>query len=451
MMFTSSKTKHPWDIYAQSLMYHGRGYPLWRPEPSMLGYEMEVGDVGFLHEGAFMPLLRTRRPTIEDQPYHVVPDGYEALEVEDRLVSKYSKSSVQCSKGCAWTQVAPSHSASATSEPSQTRLSFEFSTTRDGALLMVPGGGERTILMAQRRARAYVLVNAAKWTHLAKDRLGFEVKEEDLLFLTGTFKTSRRWVLAAWGGGPKGLQASSSYSFDYFDPPGETSFTVGDGDSPKESPGRFWFRSGACRPEKSCHSESTTTTAALSSTKAETDSDCIARDTSSIITADTLVATEARPRRAAQCVFFNYYRTKRRFGVPARFLKDIKAGAGPHELPRHPDDTDASPGVPATDDSGMCTEDEDLQEGQGYASRRSPKKYEYDPVKDLLDYILGHSDAEIAIASDLDLYALFEQLDESPEDVASALEQLKPAIEVDGGTGGNALTLPSSSCSPTSV
>lgn len=66
--FTGESISH-WKIYATKLRtaMPGAGTPLWYPEPHESG-EVQIGDVGFLKEGAFIRLLNVDI----DSPTHAV-------------------------------------------------------------------------------------------------------------------------------------------------------------------------------------------------------------------------------------------------------------------------------------------------------------------------------------------------------------------------------------------
>ena len=49
----------PSAVYASKLFSLGQGYALWYPEPHVTG-EVEVGDVGYVDDGAFVRLLNVR-------------------------------------------------------------------------------------------------------------------------------------------------------------------------------------------------------------------------------------------------------------------------------------------------------------------------------------------------------------------------------------------------------
>ncbi|TBU33520.1 hypothetical protein BD311DRAFT_774582 [Dichomitus squalens] len=110
-----------------------------------------------------------------------------------------------------------------------------------------------------------------------------------------------------------------------------------------------------------------------------------------------------------QCIFLNYYKSKSR---------------------NHDDDDDDAP-----ETSSSSSDDEDIDDvGEKHQADISDLQ-EYEPVNFVLDYILKHSDAETACASDAELTCLF-QNQTLPNDLGAALESLSPTIFVDeGGTG----------------
>ncbi|RDX45277.1 hypothetical protein OH76DRAFT_1010472 [Lentinus brumalis] len=95
----------------------------------------------------------------------------------------------------------------------------------------------------------------------------------------------------------------------------------------------------------------------------------------------------------ALCVFVHYYKMKRRLW----WWRAMQAGAGPHELPRGPDDEGAS----------SCSS------GSQCGAERGDERYSmrYDPVDGLLNYILENSAAHCAIASTHDACELLQPAD----------------------------------------
>ena len=66
-----------WDIYAEELLHYRYGYPLLVPEPDRSVSEVEIGDVGYLHEGGFYQLFNSMKAKGERQVHHGVPLGFE--------------------------------------------------------------------------------------------------------------------------------------------------------------------------------------------------------------------------------------------------------------------------------------------------------------------------------------------------------------------------------------
>ncbi|KAG6906140.1 hypothetical protein DXG01_015704 [Tephrocybe rancida] len=68
------------DIYAEQLSELRRGYPLYYPEPPD-DRPMQIGDVGFLRQGAFYCLFNVSRAHDDPVQRFGVPDGYEPLNL----------------------------------------------------------------------------------------------------------------------------------------------------------------------------------------------------------------------------------------------------------------------------------------------------------------------------------------------------------------------------------
>ena len=92
-------------IYANELVKHGAGMPLWQPEPTSSG-ETEVGDIGFLQDGQFHRSFNVLKPPehpanlggvpmdalleriIEVNPYHQPPKEPTYIEQSIECVVK---------------------------------------------------------------------------------------------------------------------------------------------------------------------------------------------------------------------------------------------------------------------------------------------------------------------------------------------------------------------------
>ena len=72
-------------IYADELMSHHYGMPMWSPEPPD-GGEVRVGDVGFLQDGAFCRLFNaTPRDEGDDSPFDL-PENFESIIIPQYLI-----------------------------------------------------------------------------------------------------------------------------------------------------------------------------------------------------------------------------------------------------------------------------------------------------------------------------------------------------------------------------
>jgi len=77
-------TDQPWNVYREQLWSLHRGVALWEPEPVNHLYEkVEVGDVGYLHNGFFYRMFNVKLPW--DDPLNQKmstnkPENYKAMD-----------------------------------------------------------------------------------------------------------------------------------------------------------------------------------------------------------------------------------------------------------------------------------------------------------------------------------------------------------------------------------
>lgn len=76
----SSRTSCASYLYAKGLINCGYGLPLWSPEPEPEG-EIQIGDVGFIHDGKFIRLFNAVRPPDDPLNSRGVPDNFVKVEV----------------------------------------------------------------------------------------------------------------------------------------------------------------------------------------------------------------------------------------------------------------------------------------------------------------------------------------------------------------------------------
>ncbi|KAG6809294.1 hypothetical protein H0H92_000783 [Tricholoma furcatifolium] len=70
-----------YDIYLEQLSELGQGTPLYYPEPGASGGSLEIGDVGYLHEGAFVRLFNVTRSADDPRQRFGVPEGFQLLDM----------------------------------------------------------------------------------------------------------------------------------------------------------------------------------------------------------------------------------------------------------------------------------------------------------------------------------------------------------------------------------
>ena len=82
-MSLSGEGDAPHNVYAKQLLTMRQGYPLWHPEIERdHGLEVQVGDVGYLHEGAFIRIFNALLPgDHEDHKTFGVPHGHEPFPI----------------------------------------------------------------------------------------------------------------------------------------------------------------------------------------------------------------------------------------------------------------------------------------------------------------------------------------------------------------------------------
>ena len=83
----SGESDAPYNIYAKQLLAMRQGYPLWHPEIEReRGLEIKVGDIGHLHEGAFIRIFNATLPDDhEDHQMFGVPHGHKPFKVNKYL------------------------------------------------------------------------------------------------------------------------------------------------------------------------------------------------------------------------------------------------------------------------------------------------------------------------------------------------------------------------------
>ncbi|RDX48651.1 hypothetical protein OH76DRAFT_1352076 [Lentinus brumalis] len=175
------------DIYAKSLSKSGFGLPMWCPEPSLETGEIRLGDVGIMRDGIFVCLFNTLVPA--DDPINArrgVPEGFEPI---DSLYMNQTSSITQqllYSSGI--------ESIDGTSSGYGCASGAQQGWGRCG------GPATCQITHSRRRIADYMHRHLCSWMAFAYHQLGLKVREQELLFISGTAKTTS-WLNVAFSKG----------------------------------------------------------------------------------------------------------------------------------------------------------------------------------------------------------------------------------------------------------
>ncbi|KAI0937984.1 hypothetical protein AcV7_003303 [Taiwanofungus camphoratus] len=390
--FSTMATAHAHDVYAEQLFKRGEGYPLWAPEATEDG-EVLIGDVGYVRRGAFYRMFNAMREGDDEiNKTWGVPDGFKEFTSQNfgkRRQEAAIDAGALCSKSVRKISVDASLSMYVAVSPGlhqQCHLialrslrhgggaGFHFECTDDqGAILVLKDSATREEMHPSRKMKNYMFKNIQSWHSFAVDKLDVEIELEGIMFVRGWVKTTE-WAVAAVL--HEGRSAKVSFNGD-FGLPAEASFEFS---ASQEVSASYAHRSGPPRKKKEKGEKS----------KAKKNS------------------LDAEPYKADQCVFLHYYKLKkRRFFGPKR----LEAAAEPRDP------------SPSSDDEGNAIE--------AVPAVEKP----YDPVQFVLDYILDHSQADAAIASDRDIIDLCNGSD-IPDNIPEFLENIQPHVEVnDDGLG----------------
>ncbi|GBE87064.1 predicted protein [Sparassis crispa] len=361
------------DVYTQELWRLRYGYPLWDPELAP-GGEVRIGDVGFIHEGAFHRFFNTLPDDMRDavgghndesdvNPFGL-PDNFEPFYFGGRGYPFIDKRGAFlagpiCSRSVKKLNISTQVSVNGVGGG----LKLECSDNR-GAALIIKEGADKKEWMSGRRLTNYIRKNHNSWYDHTIGHLDLKVPREDIVFVTGWVKTAE-WAMAAFVQGGRSAQLTLSGSF------GSNGAFLSSGISSdiSVSPAYKMGPSDAIQQSSSVQGSS----------------------------------AHRHSVKRNQCIFLRYYKTKRRF-----LRTYVMQGAAEPRDPSSPRDDDNS----------------DI-EVEHVPSVSKP----FDPAGYVLDYILKHSEAEIAIASDSDIYALCKD-EEIPDDIPEFLERVQPQIEI---------------------
>ncbi|TBU27184.1 hypothetical protein BD311DRAFT_807886 [Dichomitus squalens] len=386
-------TSCPWNIYAEQLLPLGYGHPLWYPEP-VGGREILIGDVGwFRTNGQFTPLFNVKSSREGPVNQQIgVPRGFTVFDSpgsSSRTVFTNPNSIMQrslCSRTVQTREVEAELSAG--SGDIAASGSFAFQTTADcGALVLLEPPAESADIESKRHIVNYMRRHFDSWLDFVngQEGMGLGLEEQDILFVSGTTKTTHWGVAAFQGNGSERKEGRISAQFT---PYATASFSVS---LAHASMPRSHYRYGPHPGQEA----SVPVTMSMLSQEVQPGLTAIKRD---------------------QCLFIHYYKMRRRRPLP-KFA--MRAAAGPHDL--GPGSSDPGTSDSASIVSGSPSPDFVLD-------TLPDAEMLVDPVDHLLKYILDHSNAQMAVASDQDVIALLTDLS---GDVYEGILHAAPEIEID--------------------
>ncbi|GBE85326.1 predicted protein [Sparassis crispa] len=358
------------DVYSKLLFQNKYGYPLWIPEPPLKHGEVVVGDVGYIQEGGFYRIFNAINPELNK---YGAPEDFKPLQFpEENLntVENWIPASTISSRIIQNFSVSASAGANIGTNSAGGGLHYKCTEDQGAILVLSDSATKSEVHNARRRIKNYMVPNCQKWIDF-KDG---ELKEDDIRFVSGWVKTSQ-WLVGAITQDGREASVDFNAAIGY----GNASFNVTA--SRLASPQSF-YRTGP-------------RLGALSSQQPNEPTD-FPKD---------------------QCVFLHYFKLRTRWF----FLKKLEAAAKPKDLHYHRDGTDDDQ-VMAADTSSIDSDDSDILE-----EVPAPHK-PWDPVDFVLDYILVHSEAEVAVASTEDIVTLCDN--QIPDDIREYLERTLPEIEV---------------------
>ncbi|GJE94313.1 WD40 repeat domain-containing protein [Phanerochaete sordida] len=383
----SSSATSPYAIYPSSMFSLDLGYALWYPEPHARTGEPHVGDVGYTSDGAFIRLFNVDKSNAEHAvtfPWKPVfpltdsnvpsPDIFAMLDQRRRPIEP----GPYPSHGVRKAEIGGSILYGRYGASGDISVGYTCKDTQ-GGLLVLQSEAEYASVFAVAHLKTYVAKHHESWLMYARS-LGCEVSEEDVFLVGGWVKTSADWKATAFSN----HATKKSLSLK-----GAVSGMLGLGFHGSDSRSDYGAKS---------HRQGT---------KYRNNND---KPPQNDLSKD-------------QAVFLKRYKVKRRLGV----LKTIVAGAGYDQLPRG----GGSDGYPGAGIAVNLDGEDHKPEDNGIHWLEDKI---VDPLDVLLDYILEISDADVAVACDLDLESIV-GVDVRPIDFATYLRKVQPPVDLSSQYG----------------
>ncbi|KAL1943401.1 hypothetical protein VTO73DRAFT_4476 [Trametes versicolor] len=388
-------------VYSEQLFPLRHGFPLWDAEPEDQKFEVEIGTVGYIKFGKFWNLFNAMKP--KEDPYQKmgVPNQYTPFKTPANTLRgpwEKIKFPLVVSQTVRNRDIGAALQAGSPDGSVSIGGSLNFDCRENtGAFLLLERPVKALFLSAKRFIVQYMRDNLNHWIEFANTTNGLSLLPEEIYFVHGTVKTSK-WAAGAFHGNSRSRKSTvQAQVMEVVNFGLSISITTEDNTRMDYSYGPTGHDlGGSSRPR----------TAIADSSISGVDA--------------------GDPDKCNQCVFINYYKAKKRFMLGPT---PMEAAAGPHRLPS-PDRSDPMDGT-LVNESQWCNGPVP-RAGRGHEDFEPDTAPEplCDPVNSLLDYILEHSEASIAVACDTDIYVLFRDC-EYPSNLAVALKWMKPIIQVD--------------------
>ncbi|KAH9918069.1 WD40-repeat-containing domain protein [Fomitopsis serialis] len=397
-------TSHPneltaWNVYANQLLMLGHGYPLWDPRPINCRPGVQIGDVGYISNGAFIRLFNAMAS--EDDALNAqrgVPNNHNPFTMGNRAAVMDVPDAIVAGTLCSKTIRQLGGKIEGQVLNSGASVAFEC-TDEQGAVLVLTDAAHRQQLPS-RRMMNYLKQNIREWyTFATSDEVDLPLQKEDIVFVFGFVKTTQ-WAVASYVEG--GRSARFSFNGGYGSAQASISAfaTVGNSRAPAHNWGPKHQAGPPLPPQPGPSSRRRARSGRHNEPVAGPSAD-------------------TQGSEADQCVFLQYYKMKYRLGL---WPTVMRGAAGYDELPRGPDDP--STGGPAgTHDDVSMMDDEFVEQLPGHKT--------YDPADDILDYILKTPDATMAVATDSDIVRLCRKHNcDIPNDIPAFLDNVRPIVDI---------------------
>ncbi|KAI0673283.1 hypothetical protein C8Q78DRAFT_1024066 [Trametes maxima] len=493
--------KPAWDIYRRLLTPYGHGHPLWNPQNDSVKGGIHVGDVGYMKEWRFCHLFHATKTPQRTQPLDdKTPEGFAFIEDEyangpksTKFVIANPSDDIHATHLLSHSLVREDISLSAGIGTQDANLAgrLKLKCIEDsGAILVLSPPALTEDIQSIGFVKRYIRRHFRNWVSFANEDHGFDVEDEDIVFVVGTKKTST-WAMVAFTSTVRADGGTLDFSiskYGHADCKLDMERTFIPAASYARAPARPGLApASALRPASNPRPASTPPVSNPSPTsdvppasdppqssqasqreetqeqEAVTRRDADEQTSSNPETTDLITETiadradvfrvhenrgwdrgflrgeaevlqdKAQGHPRDQTIFIHYFKAKRRF---PRFIKlplHMEAAAGPHNLSRRPDDKDdefPGAGVLSVNSSVRVTSrNECLNDAMSSTSTHNQSLCA-DPVNTILYYILKVSSADMAIASTMDVHELLKG-QPVPEDFEMFLSQAQPTVALD--------------------